>query len=72
VIPEWNAPVASDPLDLGAVPPELLELCMHAVRKMDRDTLDSCVRRMWRTWSAESLRPLAIAVDARRSELDGE
>ena len=61
-----------DPLDLGAIPPETLELSVHAVRRMDRDTLDSFVRRTWREWSPESLRPLAIAVDARRAELDGD
>jgi len=39
---------------------------------MDRDALDSFVRRMWRTWSPTSLRPLAVAVDIRRAQLDGE
>ena len=61
-----------DPLDLGAVPAASLEQWIHVVRRMDRDTLDSFVRRTWRAWSPESLRPLAIAVDARRAELDGE
>ena len=61
-----------DPLDLGAMPAKSLELWVHAVRRMDRDTLDLFVRRTWRAWSPESLRPLAVVVDARRSELDGE
>ena len=61
-----------DPLDLGAAPAGSLDVWLRAVRSMDRDTLDSFVRRTWRTWSAASLRPLAIAVDARRAELDGE
>jgi hypothetical protein len=45
---------------------------MHAVRRMDRDTLDLFVRRTWRAWDATSLRPVQAAVDARRGELDGE
>lgn len=61
-----------DPLDLSAVPAASLELWARAVRRMDRDTLDSFVRRTWRAWSPESLRPLAVAVDVRRAELDGE
>jgi hypothetical protein len=39
---------------------------------MDRDTLDAFVRRTWRRWHAESLRLLALVVDRRRAELDGE
>jgi uncharacterized protein YbdZ (MbtH family) len=61
-----------DPLDLGAAPAESIALWMRAVRNMDRDTLDSFVRRTWRTWSPGSLRPLAVAVDTRRAQLDGE
>ena len=61
-----------DPLDLTAAPPETIRRLMPAVRSMDRDALDSFVRRMWRTWSAGSLGPLAVAVDLRRSQLDGE
>jgi hypothetical protein len=61
-----------DPLDLSAVPAASLKLWTQAVRRMDRDTLDSFVRRTWRAWSPESLRPLAVAVDVRRAELDGE
>jgi hypothetical protein len=57
---------------LGCAPPESVVRWLSAVRRMDRDALDSFVRRTWRTWRAESLRPLAVAVDARRSELDGE
>ena len=61
-----------DPLDLGAAPAESIEMWMRAVRNMDRDALDSFVRRTRRTWSAGSLRPVAIAVDNRRAQLDGE
>ena len=61
-----------DPVDLSAAPPETIRRLMPAVRSMDRDTLDSFVRRMWRTWSPASLGPLAVAVDLRRSQLDGE
>lgn len=61
-----------EPDDLAAAPPESVEVWIRAVRRMDRDTLDSFVRRTWRTWSPESLRPVALAVDARRAELDGE
>lgn len=62
----------SDPVDLGPAPLESIAPWMQAVRTMDRDALDSFVRRMWRTWSAASLRPLAVAVDMRRAQLDGE
>lgn len=61
-----------DPIDLGGAPPDLLAMWIRAVRRMDRDMLDTFVRRTWRAWSAVSLRPLAIVVDARRAELDGE
>jgi hypothetical protein len=61
-----------DPLDLGAAPVDSMGMWIRAVRTMDRDALDSFVRRTWRTWSAGSLRPLAAAVEMRRSELDGE
>jgi|SRR6187402_3707290 hypothetical protein len=61
-----------DPSELGAPPADLLETWMHAVRRMDRDTLDLFVRRTWRAWDATSLRPVQAAVDARRGELDGE
>jgi hypothetical protein len=61
-----------DPLDLVAAPVESVELWMQAVRRMDRDALDSFVRRTWRAWSPGSLRPLAVAVDTRRAQLDGE
>lgn len=61
-----------DPLDLGAAPAESIEMWMRAVRNMDRDALDSFVRRTWRAWSPGSLRPLAAAVDTRRAQLDGE
>lgn len=61
-----------DPRDLGAAPVESIATWMRAVRTMDRDALDSFVRRMWRTWSPTSLRPLAVAVDTRRAQLDGE
>ena len=65
-------PAEIDPLDLGAAPPESLELWLRDVRRMDRDALDAFVRQTWRRWSAASLRPLALAVDARRATLDGE
>ena len=61
-----------DPLGLPVAPPTLIETWARAVRTMDRDTLDAFVRRTWRTWRAESLRLLALAVDRRRAELDGE
>lgn len=61
-----------DALDLGAAPQASIDMWLRAVRTMDRNTLDSFVRHTWRTWSADSLRPLGAAVDARRSELDGE
>jgi hypothetical protein len=64
--------VELDPLDLTAAPAESVEKWIRAVRAMDRDTLDSFVRRTWRTWSAASLRPVAAAVDTRRAQLDGE
>ena len=57
---------------LGCAPPESVMRWLGAVRRMDRDTLDSLVRQTWRTWRPESLRPLAVAVDVRRAELDGE
>ena len=58
-----------DPLDLDDAPPEALEQWLSAVRTMDRNTLDVFVRR---TWRAASLRAVAIAVDMRRAQLDGE
>ena len=61
-----------DPRDLGAAPVESIATWMRAVRTMDRDALDSFVRRMWRTWSPASLGTLATAVDMRRSQLDRE
>jgi len=61
-----------DPLSLGAAPAELVERWMHAVHLMDREALDAFVRRTWRSWSGASLRPLAVAVDFRRAQLDGE
>lgn len=61
-----------DPLDLVAAPAESIELWMRAVRNMDRDALDSFVRRTWRAWSPGSLRPVALAVDERRAQLDGD
>jgi hypothetical protein len=61
-----------DPMDLSAAPPDTIRRLMPAVRSMDRDTLDSFVRRMWRIWSPGSLGALAVAVDLRRSQLDGE
>ena len=51
------------------MPRETLELWIRAVRTMDREVLESFLRR---TWSAASLRPLAAAVEARRGELDRE
>lgn len=63
-------PADSEPLDLGAAPPESVELWVRAVRTMDREVLESFVRRTWRAWSATSLRPLAAAVEKRRAELD--
>jgi hypothetical protein len=63
---------APDPLALPTAPPSLVESWVSGVRAMDRDTLDAFVRRTWRTWHAESLRLLALAVDRRRAELDGE
>jgi len=61
-----------DPLDLTAAPAESIAIWMRAVRNMDRDALNSFVRRTWRQWSAASLRALAVAVDSRRAQLDGE
>jgi len=61
-----------DPLELLAAPADSIETWMRAVRNMDRDTLDLFVRRTWRAWSPTSLRPLAVAVDTRRAQLDGE
>jgi hypothetical protein len=40
------------------------------MRRMDRDILESFVRRTWAAWSATSLRPLATAVAAQRAELE--
>ena len=54
---------------MGDAPAETVALGVEAV-KMDRDILESFVRRTWRTWSAGSLRPLLEAVEARRAELD--
>lgn len=61
-----------DPLSLAAAPAEMIEAWFRAVRSMDRDALDSFVRQTWRSWSATSLRTLAVAVDTRRSQLDGD
>ena len=61
-----------DPTELRAAPLESLESWLRDVGRMDRDALDAFVRRTWRTWNAASLRPLAVAVDVRRSALDGE
>jgi hypothetical protein len=57
---------------LGDAPAETVELWIRAVRRMDREVLESFVRRTWSTWSAASLRPLAPVVEARRAELDGQ
>jgi len=65
-------PADADVADFGAAPPESVELWIRAVRTMDREVLESFVRRTWRTWSAASLRPLATAVEKRRAELDRE
>ena len=65
-------PADFDADTLGCAPPESVVQWLSGVRRMDRDSLDSFVRRTWRAWRAESLRPLAIAVEARRAELDGE
>ena len=62
----------SDPLALPAATPTLVETLVRGVRTMDRETLDAFVRRTWRLWSAQSLRLLAVAVDRRRAQLDGE
>jgi len=63
-------PADPDRPDLGQAPPESVELWIRAVRTMDREVLESFVRRTWRAWSAASLRPLAAAVEKRRAELD--
>jgi hypothetical protein len=56
---------------LGPAPPETVALWIRAVARMRREALESFVQRTWRTWDAESLRDLQVAVDARRAELDG-
>jgi hypothetical protein len=59
-------PADADPLDIADAPAESVDLWIQAVRRMDRDALESFVRR---TWSSASLRPLAVVVEARRAEL---
>ena len=63
-------PADADLPDFGAAPRESVEVWIRAVRTMDREVLESFVRRTWRAWSATSLRPLAAAVEKRRAELD--
>ena len=64
--------LTTDPLSLPAAAPALVETLVQGVRTMDRETLDAFARRTWRLWSGESLRLLAVAVDRRRAQLDGE
>jgi len=59
-----------DDTGMGPAPPETVELWIRAGKRMDRDILESFVRRTWATWDPASLGPLQEAVDARRAELD--
>lgn len=55
--------------DHGPAPEPLVTLWVSAVRRMDLATLELFERRIWRTWTAESLIPVKAAIDARRKEL---
>jgi hypothetical protein len=69
---EASGCVMAEPRDnlFGDAPLETVELWIRGVRTMDHEILEAFVRRTWRTWSATSLLPLKVAVDARRAELE--